>query len=274
MSRKEKLFAGGLLLAGAACSLWLAFGTASNAERAPQVDPHDVKRSPVGETDPVAKGVEWFKNAELTPKKLRSQMRGLARRGDETSFLILKELSESSDFNNIFPLEAMGCIENPRLIPLATEQLKKHFDGENVERSGVALFAYGKLLKEKAAAELQARLVANRRRPDGRGEEFCAAIIKAMEFCADDCEAALIAELSHVGEPDWLPDYGSLIVTALAKRKTPEAQAALLAYADALTLKMPPQSNPPGRQYMREKITEARDAAHGAAEEPAIPTPE
>jgi len=45
------------------------------------------------------------------------------------------------------------------------------------------------------------------------------------------------------------------------RRLSPQARAALSAYADGLTARIPGVDNPPGRKYYQEKIAEARQAA-------------
>ncbi len=255
----------------------------------------------------IASRVERFKAAKHGARVSSTALAAWAKSGGDVSIGALLLLSRDPAWADLV-LEAIGTL---RKHPKGAERLEEHLldriNGEDVRLKCHAIKIYGQINPEKAVPELESVIRSNWGRPDGYGELICEAAVEGLARAGTaDARALLMSQLERVSEPDWLPDYGSVVVAALVKRREnqnksgkiksfspetafaqeekkpadallagnqgmsapllPEIREALLRYADALSLKMPPEDNPPGRQYIGEKIKEAREKARENAQ--------
>lgn len=219
--------------------------------------------------------VERFKKTEMGRKVLAKNLTALAVARDPRAFKMLLLLADDREFDPPMVLEALGQVDNPANKPAAAEKARAHFADRSIAAVGAALNAYARLKGDAGVGDISGFIRTNWNRPDGYGEQVCSSAVQALGAVRTPAAVgALVAELQRVGEPGWLPDYGSVVVATLARQRSPEVRPALMAYAEGLAAKMPGPDNPPGRKYIEEKIAEARAAAEKALRPPGPDAPE
>lgn len=234
----------------------------ADAENAPAAA---VNEAAEGKSVAVEERVKRLKSSSLRPRDFQARIKNMARSGDEVSVGILIALSDER-YEELAVVEALGAVRRPGQRQRVGEHLRGKLADSSLSVLMASLQSYARVMGDASIPVVKESIRDQWRRPDGHGEMVCKAAVQGLgSIPTPAAQAALIAELDRVTEPGWLPDYGSAVVAELGKRNTPEAAAALRTYADALERKMPPENNPPGRQYYQEKIAEARKAASGQA---------
>ncbi len=214
--------------------------------------------------------------AGLGSQKMADELERLGRKSDDISIGMLLALSNDREWG-AQAIRALGGTRTSAARIRVADALRKKLTAADVETVCVAAETYAQVAKNEATPDLQAMIGQNWMRPDGRGQQVCAAAVRGLgSINTPASEQALLDQLARVNEPGWLPDYGSSVVAALAnmpqgsvnlqasaRRLSPEVTTALDAYAAALEQRMPGPDNPPGRKYIEEKIAEARTAKEG-----------
>ena len=220
------------------------------------------------ETSPLVEArIKSLKSSNIRPQLFRTRIEDMAKSGDEVSVATLIALS-NEHYDELAVVEVLGEVRRPGQRQKVAEHLRARIAGSPLTILMAALQSYARVMGDDAVPDLRQSIRDQWRRQDGFGERVCKAAVQGLGgIPTPAAQAALIAELDRVAEPGWLPDYGSAVVAELGRRRTSEASAALLRYADALEKKMPPENNPPGRRYYLEKIAEARQAATGPVTE-------
>ncbi|MDI6774110.1 MAG: hypothetical protein QME60_01770 [Verrucomicrobiota bacterium] len=231
-----------------------------------------------------------IRSANLGARALPVELTRMARQGAEEGVEALLALSRESAPMGLEAIEALGETGATSLHARVGAVLKERFGDSNVSVVCASAHSYIRVLGDASIAEMRAFVRRNWARSDGWGERVCGAAVKALgELDSSAGDRLLMEELRRANRPDWLPDYGSAVVKALAKTElkeartnvrghvvvrpprplSAEARAALEAYAAALERKMPGPDNPPARRYIEEKIAEARAALAGMFHTPA-----
>ena len=219
--------------------------------------------------------------ANLGTRTLPAELNRMAKQGSEESIEALLALSREPGRIGLEAIQALSGVGAEAQRVRLAEELKKRLDEADAGVASACIRSYVILRGDESLEEVRRFLPRSYNRQDGLGESVCAAAVKAVgELDTDAADRVLGEELKRVVQPDWLPDYGSAVVKALAKTElkevrtnlrgythvrpprplSAEARAALEAYAEGLRRKMPGADNPPGRQYIEEKIAEVSAA--------------
>ena len=222
-----------------------------------------------------------LQTAQMGGRRMAEELLRLARQGDDDGVGALAILSREPGDARMSAIEALGSVQTEKMRSRACEELRKLLGDSDVSVECAAVRGYIRVVEDSKLDEARSFIRGNWGRADGWGERVCEAAVRALgERDTADADRLLMEELQRVREPDWLPDYGSTVVAALARTDlkttdrsapgrirsrrargmTADVAAALDAYAEALERRMPGPDNPPGRKFYEEKITEARSA--------------
>jgi hypothetical protein len=209
----------------------------------------------------VLREVAWFKDSDQPLSDRRARIAALAGNGDAHSIRVLMALGDQKTYLNCVAVEALGDVgSNPAALE-AGHYLAGKLRNSDLKVATAAIRAYGQLRGEAAVPAVLNAIHRNRYRRDGYGGIVAVAAVQALgRIGSRNSVPGLSAELGRSGRPGWNLDYGSEVVSALARIDTPGARAAVSAYADRLAAvprKLPPQA----QRHVETKIAEARRVA-------------
>ncbi len=211
------------------------------------------------------------------PKILAERMKDMARSSEFDARVVLALAGEA--WSDEAAVTALGLVKFPALKDETLNLLWSKTRGADSAVVCAALKSYGQVAGSEAAPKLGEYIQSNYRRPDGLGEQVCGGAADSLaEISGDASLGVLLSELRRVDQRDWMPDYGSRVVTALGrhdqlnagtgwmpKTRKPELRGknkvqirrALLEYAERLRARLPGPTDPNGQRYLEEKIDEA-----------------
>lgn len=223
-------------------------------------DPSTARQEPQPSGEWVRARLAALKDSSRPLARREAEVAELARRGDARAVEVLTALGDERTYLNGAAVRALGAVRDPALKPGVEKYLAARVQHEDSAIACAAARSLAAIRGEAAIPDLALALRANRRRPDGHQEMVCSAIVKALEETGSPLAVPpLAAELERSGDKGWSLEYGSKIVHALRQLRTPEAGAAVSAYADRLEARKP--ADPLAGAYYAEKIAEAREAA-------------
>ncbi|MDI6775328.1 MAG: hypothetical protein QME60_08075 [Verrucomicrobiota bacterium] len=208
----------------------------------------------------VAEQLAYFKNAAIPAAERLGHIEELARRGDDLAMNILKALGDEDTYLNYEGVEALGKVKGRADV---AEYLKGKLAAPDSRMLCAAVRSLAAIEGESAAPAIAGVLNANRTRPDGHHDNVCAACVESLAAIrAASVIPILKAEFEETVGVTLLHEYGSKLVKALRDIGDPAGRPILLAYVDRLVKEEQAMTdNPMGREYLRDKIREAHDAA-------------
>jgi hypothetical protein len=198
-------------------------------------------------------------DTRLPVEERQKELIEISHRKDAAALRILKAVGDARVYLNHAAVEAVGNFEESPEKPAACAYLQSKLSDSDSQLACAAIRGYIRLTGNAAVPELAAVLRNNRARPDGHQEIVCSAAVKALQETGSPLVVPVLAtELARSEERGWSLEYGSRIVQALRQIRTPEGDAAVLAYASRLEARRP--ADPLAGKYFDEKIAEARGA--------------
>ena len=226
------------------------------------------------------KRAQAIRDANLGTRALPAELARIAREGTDEGLQTLLILSREPTGKGLEALMALRMLNGSTQRAAAAAELERRIKEGDVRVVVPAIESYVALRGDGSIDEARRFIEINYRRQDGYGVQVCSAAVNALgKLDTESANTLLMQELNRASEPDWIPDYGSVVIKALVKpdsrnRPSPAVLDALEKYARGLKERMPGHDNPPGRQYYEEKIAEVRellgDGANGQAIEGAI----
>ncbi|MCK5850592.1 MAG: HEAT repeat domain-containing protein [Kiritimatiellae bacterium] len=218
----------------------------------------------------VAAAVDWFKNCELGPNRYAIKVKSLSAFSDEMSVRVLMVLSDDPK-SSVSAVQALGSVRSPDMKKEIIDHLRKQAQSRNINVQSAALESFARVGGDDVLKEMERYITNNWRRPDGRGERVCTAVIKGVADVDSQASLEMLRrQLQRVGDQDWLPDYGSVVVWAISKHHHPQKKDALLGYADGMSYRLRNVTNRSGQNYLKEKIKQAIDAAAALDKQPDV----
>lgn len=206
----------------------------------------------------IATGVAYFTNSELRQIEIRQTIKLMAEKGEDLSVRILCAMVDEGAGSNLQALEGLGLVSNAMSRTMAAEKIQSKLSDKNPQVAATAARSYARIKGDDGIPEILGFIRSRFQQPDGNELQTTCAAAKAIGgIGSDKAVEALASELSHSVERTWLPDYGSAVVEALGMTGKPIVKEIMQKYSEVLLSKMPPENDPNGRAYYREKISEA-----------------
>jgi hypothetical protein len=196
-------------------------------------------------------------NIPLTERK--AEIDAIAQQGDTAAGRTLIEIAQSGTYLNWYAIQAMSGFtgETTEL----SDYLSKNLNAPEARFASYSIQSYTKLLREKSTPELIQALAQNRERPDGYSYNIQGVIVESLgDIAPREASIQFMNELTRSNELGWSLEYGSKLVYALERSRTPQAFVAGHEYADRLKAKSP--ADPLAKKYFETKIAEAREIAN------------
>jgi hypothetical protein len=196
-------------------------------------------------------------NIPLTERK--AEIDAIAQQGDTAAGRTLIEIAQSGTYLNWYAIQAMSRFtgETAEL----SNYLSKNLNAPEARFASYSIQSYTKLFREKSTPELIQALAQNRERPDGYSYNIQGVIVESLgDLAPREASVQFMNELARSNELGWSLEYGSKLVYALERSRTPQAFVAVQEYADRLKAKSP--ADPLTKKYFETKIAEAREIAN------------
>jgi hypothetical protein len=200
-------------------------------------------------------------DAKKTPLKARrGRLSSIADKDDEKSVETLMAIGKANIYLSAEAVDLLSGMYNETYNARIDKYLVERLADPEVRIARAAILAYGTRKGSEGVNEMIAALEKNRTRPDGYEIDVRTAIVKSLQEIADPMMVpGLKKEFAQADKENWDLNYGSEIVSALRVTGTKDAKAAITAYVETLSKRVP--EDPMAKKYFEDKIAEAHKAA-------------